>query len=587
MFRHLRAVSSISTLLVMAAAGTAAVGGPGSPARTATGLPMVPGASAPRVPAPAGSSPTLAFAQGDLFLSELNGQVQERKPNGTLVQTLNAPNTNEGTGSAFDKNGNLYVTEFQDGAISKFDSTGHFISHFGSGFNSDPESIVFDTTGNMYVGQADGTHNILKFSSSGALLKSFSPAVEDRGTDWIDLASDQCTIRYTSELTSVKRFNVCTNTQLPDFATGLPGSKAYAHRILPDGGELVADSGVAVRLNTNGAVIKTYHPPPADYLLFALNLDPDGKSFWTADARTGDVFHFDIGTGAQLGTFSVGRDVGGISLLGERCASGCQSVNYVALGDSYSSGEGNPPFDLGTAPIIGDGCDRSSQAWPRLDGVSKSWHLACSGAKHHDLINGQHPDLFGLLVGDNIGQIPRLAKIEATLAAHGNHVTDVTLTIGGNNIDFSLLIGECFFFNCSARLNGKGDAVKALLSPIMGALRTIHKTAPKAKVTLVGYPQIFPTLQSGNVTCGWLTPTERIAANTLTLELETMMQRAAKDAPATYVSTLGALSGHELCTSDSWMYPINPVRYGLSSLQGHPILPGQLAMATLVAPALH
>ena len=43
---------------------------------------------------------------------------------------------------------------------------------------------------------------------------------------------------------SVKRFNVCTDTQLSDFATGLPGPAAFALRLLPDGGALVADTDV-------------------------------------------------------------------------------------------------------------------------------------------------------------------------------------------------------------------------------------------------------------------------------------------------------------------------------------------------------
>ena len=39
----------------------------------------------------------------------------------------------------------------------------------------------------------------------------------------------------------MKQFDVCTNTQLADFATGLPDI-AYAHRILSDGTVLVADT---------------------------------------------------------------------------------------------------------------------------------------------------------------------------------------------------------------------------------------------------------------------------------------------------------------------------------------------------------
>jgi hypothetical protein len=71
-------------------------------------------------------------------------------------------------------------------------------------------------------------------------LTEFTVATQNRGTDWIDLASDQCTMFYTSEGTSVKRFNVCTNTQGTDFSTAL--NTAYAFHLLPGGGALVANS---------------------------------------------------------------------------------------------------------------------------------------------------------------------------------------------------------------------------------------------------------------------------------------------------------------------------------------------------------
>jgi hypothetical protein len=42
---------------------------------------------------------------------------------------------------------------------------------------------------------------------------------------------------------------------------------------------------------------------------------------------------------------------------------GAQSL--VALGDSFSSGQGAPPYELGTAGR-GNTCYRSDQAWPML-----------------------------------------------------------------------------------------------------------------------------------------------------------------------------------------------------------------------------
>jgi hypothetical protein len=54
--------------------------------------------------------------------------------------------------------------------------------------------------------------------------------------------------------------------------------------------------------------------------LFALNLDPDGTSFWTGDIGGDDaVFRIDLASGAVLKTFSTfpGTELGGLAIFGE------------------------------------------------------------------------------------------------------------------------------------------------------------------------------------------------------------------------------------------------------------------------------
>lgn len=263
------------------------------------------------------------FQSGDVFVSVGNGKVQWRHPDGTLNQTLD---TGAGavftTGMVFDTANNLYVTGFNANAVYKFDDSGTLLGTFGSGYNANVESIVQDCIGNFYTGQADGSRDILKFDSAGNLLTSFDVATEDRGSDWIDLASDQKTIYYTSEDKSILRYDVSTGTQLPAFATGLHGP-AYALRILPDGGVLVADSVDIHRLDAGGNIVQTYDAGN-NQNWFALNLDPDGTSFWSASYDTGDVYKFDIATGAVLLNFNTGtgpNTVFGLTVFGELLAS--------------------------------------------------------------------------------------------------------------------------------------------------------------------------------------------------------------------------------------------------------------------------
>src|SRR5438128_2162876 len=156
----------------------------------------------------------IPYAAGDVFAGVGNGKVKHFAPDGTLLETLDTTTgSSEEGGPCFDQSGNLYTTNFTANSISKFNNQGGLLqANFGSGFNADPESCVFDAAGNLYVGQADGSKGILKFDQAGNLLATFNPVTGPRGTDHIDLAGDQCTIFYTSEGNSIRRFNVCTNT---------------------------------------------------------------------------------------------------------------------------------------------------------------------------------------------------------------------------------------------------------------------------------------------------------------------------------------------------------------------------------------
>lgn len=250
----------------------------------------------------ASSQPAQAvlYQAGDIFAGVGTGKVKHFDSSGTLIETLDTTTgSSEDTGMCFDPTGNLYTTNFSVSSMSKFDNQGGLLqANFGGGFNAHPESCVLDAAGNIYVGQADGTRDILKFDQAGNPLGTFDPATGPRGTDWIDLAADQCTMFYTSEGSSVKRFDVCTNMQLPDFAAGLP-APCFALRIRGNGEVLVACSTQAVRLNPDGTVNMTY--PIGGEFLFALNLDPGGADFYTAGYNTGNVYKVNIATGAGTG----------------------------------------------------------------------------------------------------------------------------------------------------------------------------------------------------------------------------------------------------------------------------------------------
>src|SRR2546428_2484434 len=180
---------------------------------------------------PAGGAPTIglstppSFAPGDVLISLRTGEVQWRSRDGALVGVLvNAiPGKAEGVG--FDAAGNLYVSHYcadisvclTGDSVEKFSPPGGSLGAFGSGYNCNPYAFAFDRAGRGYVGQADCTGDIRQLDASGVFRTAFDVAHDLRGSARIDLVSDGCTKLYTSQRPSVKRFDVCSNRQLPDF----------------------------------------------------------------------------------------------------------------------------------------------------------------------------------------------------------------------------------------------------------------------------------------------------------------------------------------------------------------------------------
>lgn len=270
------------------------------------------------------------ISPGDVIAGIGRGQYAIYSNGGVYKGTISSPHDfGYTTGCAFTKDSSkLYTTYFSDDVVKVFDATGtahpvlKTIDTSSAGDSN--ESLVFDQAGNWYVGHADGAHGVMKFSPSDELMKTYYPTVEDRGTDWIDLAKDQKTLFYTSEGLHMKRFDISSNTQLADFSGALPGSEGYAHRLLSpfdgSGGLLVAKTEKILRLDKSGNVIKTYTAPGAQ-IWFALNLDPNGTSFWSGDVGTGKLYRFNIATGAievgPIQTKAGSYSLGGICVQGE------------------------------------------------------------------------------------------------------------------------------------------------------------------------------------------------------------------------------------------------------------------------------
>jgi hypothetical protein len=258
-------------------------------------------------------------SKGDLYVGLDNGMVGHYTNLGRLIETLDSTTGSaKSTGMCFDFSGNLFSTQSPANTVSKFNPSGTLVAaNFGSGYNQGPHSCVVNALGQILVGQANGNHQVLKLDASGSLLATYSPTVGPGGTDWIDLGGDQCTLYYTSQGLVIKRFNVCTNRQMNDFATA-PSGPCFAHRVRPNGEVLLTCSAAIYRFGPTGNLLQTYgsslRPQPG--VLISLNLDPDNASFWTADAPS-RVYRVDIASGLLIYTFPIPSIVGGLAVVGE------------------------------------------------------------------------------------------------------------------------------------------------------------------------------------------------------------------------------------------------------------------------------
>jgi hypothetical protein len=253
----------------------------------------------------------ISFAPGDVFVSLEPGPVQWFGPDGTLRSVLVPTLPGTGEGMAFDASGNLHVTRWcVDGPcntgnnVEKFNVLGVSMGAVGKGFNCNPHTIVFDAAGSAYVGQAGCRRTIMKFVQTEISPTEHTVAVENQGVFWMDLAPDGCTMFYTSFGPNVKRFDMCTNTQLANFnAVPLPGM-GQDLRVLPDGGVLVSSGQVIARLNNTGVVTQTYQVPGEGALWAGLDLADNNTTFWVGNYYSSNVHKFNLADGTRLAGFN-------------------------------------------------------------------------------------------------------------------------------------------------------------------------------------------------------------------------------------------------------------------------------------------
>ena len=249
-------------------------------------------------------------------------------------------------------------------------------------------------------------------------------------------------------------------------------------------------------------------------------------------------------------------------------------VRYLALGDSYTAGEGLPPFDTSTV-----GCPRSELAFPRLVKAGTSTLVtsrACSGATTAHVLEAEQRPGVGVQI-------------------HGvTPDTDlVSITVGGNDLGFGPVMTECVFgrLPCS-RLDASVERALAVLGPRLERIyRDVRARAPGARLVVVGYPHPIADPDRFDVDdcpalVGPFSGGLRIEADEVRWlrekadRLAEVVQAASTAAGASYVDSATAFAGHEACTPEPWVAGVAVPEVALSF---HPNAAGHVELARLVS----
>ncbi len=255
------------------------------------------------------------FVMGDVFAAVGGGLVRQYSSAGVLKDTLNTGQGGFTTGMAFDTAGNLFVTNFSAGNVTKFNSSGVIIppNPFVAPGNG-VESLVFNAAGNLLAAHGGQTK---RYSAAGALLQTYT-----HSADWIDLAADQKTLFWDNEGLTIDKFDISTNSAIGNFVNigTNGGTNAFALRILDNGDVIVAGNSKVLQYNAAGAFLGSYDVTGVDGF-FALNLDSTNNTFWSGSFGNQNLYRFTLGNyGANVSTQTIaaGGELFGVAVFGER-----------------------------------------------------------------------------------------------------------------------------------------------------------------------------------------------------------------------------------------------------------------------------
>ena len=293
--------------------------------------------------------------------------------------------------------------------------------------------------------------------------------------------------------------------------------------------------------------------------------------------NSSNIRFIDDDTLSFYATYSFGSSKATAKFLLSDGAENTNQLEYLALGDSYISGEGAFDYQAGT-DTSDNHCHVSQLAYPYLLGHDlnfDSYHsVACSGAVIDDITDtgdnysGQarnklpinKREVSGIINNFQPGYIDQLDFVSTY------QPKIITISIGGNDIGFSSKLRSCLGAStCYKTYEDRLEFVREVNSKFDTFANTYSKIknadAPDAQIYVIGYPQIAKADGdcADNV---HMNNDELIFAQQAINYLDTVVQAAAAKAGVDYVDTQDALDGHRLCEAGPGSVAMNGITAG-------------------------
>ena len=244
------------------------------------------------------------------------------------------------------------------------------------------------------------------------------------------------------------------------------------------------------------------------------------------------------------------------------------AVNYVSIGDSYTSGPGITPY----APSAPAECGQSEKNYPHLTAAALNLSLtdvSCGGATTSDETESQFE-----------GQPPQDDALSESTEV-------VTVGMGGNDHGlFGTLLEGCTQLDAVEHAPGKAPCREHYESFVQttyaedmpeqeAALRHIKELAPHAKVFVVGYPEITPKDgQCSPAEFPWYPKDLQWFRDKVQKLGNKMIKAGAKANGAIFVDTFGPSEGHNACEPPGVRW-IEPLIGSLTGVAVHPNATGE------------